>query len=57
MKYLVEEFSSKNLEILKQKGGYPYEYINSFEKFKEKELPDKEYFFRLTKKGKISDNG
>ena len=57
MKYLVEEFSSKNLEILKQKGSYPYEYINSFEKFKEKELPDKEYFFRLTKKGKIGDNG
>ena len=28
-KYLVEEFGSKNLEILKQKGAYPYEYMNS----------------------------
>ena len=23
-KYLVEEFGSKNLELLKQKGAYPY---------------------------------
>ena len=35
-KYLVEEFSSKNLRLLKQKGAYPYEYMNSFEKCKEK---------------------
>ena len=35
-KYSVEEFGSKNLELLKQKGAYPYEYMNSFERFKEK---------------------
>ena len=35
-KYLTEEFGSKNLELLKQKGAYPYEYMNSFKKFKEK---------------------
>ena len=35
-KYLVKEFGSKYLEILKQKGAYPYEYMNSFEKFEEK---------------------
>ena len=29
-KCLVEEFGSKNVELLKQKGAYPYEYINSF---------------------------
>ena len=29
-KYLAEEFGSKNLELLKQKGAYPYEYMNSF---------------------------
>ena len=34
--YLVEEFGSENLELLKQKGAYPYEYMNSFERFKEK---------------------
>ena len=25
-KYLVEEFGSKDLRLLKQKGTYPYEY-------------------------------
>ena len=28
-KYLVEEFGSENLELLKQKGAYPYKYMNS----------------------------
>ena len=32
-KYLVEEFASKILELLKQKGAHPYEYMNSFERF------------------------
>ena len=34
-KYLTEEFSSKNLELLKQKGAYPYEYMDSFKRFVE----------------------
>ena len=29
-KCLIEEFGSKNLELLNQKGAYPYEYMNSF---------------------------
>ena len=37
-KYLVEEFGPDNLEILKQKGAYPYEYMNSFKKFNKKHL-------------------
>ena len=32
-KYLIEEFGSENLELLKQKNAYPYEYMNSFERF------------------------
>ena len=35
-KYLSQEFGSKNLELLKQEGTYPYEYINSFKRFNEK---------------------
>ena len=31
-KYLVEKSSSKNLELLKQKFAYPYDYMNSFER-------------------------
>ena len=34
-KYLVKELGSKNLELLKQKGDYPYEYMNSYERFNE----------------------
>ena len=32
-KYLTQEFGSNNLELLKQKDAYPYEYIGSFERF------------------------
>ena len=56
-KYLVEEFGFKNLEILKQKDAYPYEYMNNFERFNEKKLHARKYFFSSTKKGKIGDNG
>ena len=38
-KYLVEEFRHENLEILKQKGAYPNEYMNSFKRFNEEKLP------------------
>ena len=38
-KHLVKEFRSKNLEILKQKRAYPYEYLNSLERFSEEKLP------------------
>ena len=51
-KYLLEEFSSKNLELLKQKGDYPCEYINSFERFNEEKLVAKKYFFSSIKKKK-----
>ena len=46
-KYLTEEFGSKNLELLKQKGAYLYEYMDSFKRFNEEKLPDKEYFTDL----------
>ena len=49
-KYLVEEFGSRNLEILKQKGAYSYEYMNSFERFNEEKLSARKYFFSSTKK-------
>ena len=52
-KYLVEEFGSKNLELLKQKGAYPYEYMDSFERFNEKKLPAKKIFIVLQKMEKL----
>ena len=55
-KYLVEEFGSENLEKLKQKGAYPYEYMNSFEKVNEEKLPARKYFFTSTEKEKIDND-
>ena len=52
-KYLVEEFGSENLELLKQKGAYPYEYMNSFKRFNEEKLPARKYFFSSTKKERL----
>ena len=56
-KYIVEEFGSGNLVLLKQKGDYPYEYMNSFERFNEEKLPARKYFYSSTKDGKIGDDG
>ena len=53
--YLVEEFGSENLELLKQKDPYPYEYMNSFERFNQEKLPVRKYFYSL-KDGKIDDD-
>ena len=54
---MTEEFGSKNLELLKQKDAYPYEYMDSFKRFSEEKLPDKEYSYRSVKDGKTGDNG
>ena len=56
-KYLVEEFGSKNLELLKQEGAYPYKYMNSFERFNEEISPARKHFYSSIKDGKIGDNG
>ena len=47
-KYLNEQFGSKNLKLLKQKDAYPYENMNSFERFNEEKLPDRKYFYSPT---------
>ena len=55
-KYLVKEFGFENLEILKQKCAYPYEYMNSFKRFNKEKLCARKYFFSSTKKGKIDED-
>ena len=57
LKYLLKEFGFKNLELLKQKGAYPYEYMNSFKRFNEEKLPARKPFFSSIKKGKIDNDG
>ena len=43
--YLSEKFSGEQLELVKKKGRYLYEYFDSFKKFKESKLPDIDKFF------------
>ena len=40
-----EEYTSKQYELLIKKGIYPYEYMSSWDKFKEIKLPPKEAFY------------
>ena len=44
-KNLLKYFTPKQAEILKQKGFYPYEYMDSIEKFKDTEPPPQEVFY------------
>ena len=55
-KYLTEEIGSKNLELLKQKGAYPHEYIDSFKRFGGEKLPDRECFHSSVKDRTAGDN-
>ena len=57
LKYLSEEFSGEKLKLVKQKGVYPYEYMNSFKKFSEDELPDKSKFFSSLRDSGVNEKG
>ena len=57
-KHLMSEFPPNKLEILRKKDAYPYEWVDSYEKFKYTELPPKECFYSSIKDGKRdNDNG
>ena len=53
-KYLSKELNKNILDLVKQKGFYPYKYMIDFEKSKE-QLPSKEKFYSLLTGKKISD--
>ena len=48
-KYLSQGFSGNLLKLVKQKGLYPYEYMDSFKKFFHEKLPDRYKFFSSSK--------
>ena len=52
-----KEFGSKNLELLKQKDSYPYEYMDSFKRFSEEKLLDGDCFYISVKDETTDDNG
>ena len=56
--FLAHKFCNKDLNkfsVLLRKGVYPYEYMDSWEKFNETELPDKESFYSELNKEDITD--
>ena len=53
-KYLSQEFNGEQLNLVKQKGVYTCEYINSFEKFSEDKLLDRCEFYSSLKDECIS---
>ena len=55
-KYLSQEFDNNVLDLVKQKGFYPYEYMSNFEKFKENLLNKEQFYSLLTGKKLIAKN-
>ena len=51
----LKRFFPDDVDLLSQKGVYPYEYMDSFEKFVEDELPPKDAFFSQLSGEGISD--
>ena len=51
-KHLISEFGIDKLEILKRKDTCPYEWVDSYEKFKHPSLPEKKYFYSSLRDGK-----
>ena len=46
-KYTSEEFIGKKFDLMSQKGVYPYDYMDCFEKFNQTKLPTKEQFYSI----------
>ena len=56
-KNLLKYFTPEQAELLKQKGFYPYEYMDSIEKFKDTEPPPQKAFYsKLTGRGITEKN-
>ena len=53
--HLSQEFSGNLLELVKQKGVYLYEYMDSFKKFSDDKLPDICKFFSFLRDECISE--
>ena len=48
----MSEFLEDKLKILRKKDAYPYEWVDSYEKFNYKELPTEEAFYSSIDDGK-----
>jgi hypothetical protein len=55
MNELSKYYSGEQLQLLLKKGVYPYEYVNSVERFNDTCLPPKEAFYSSLKGEGITD--
>ena len=55
LKYTNKRFQKEKLNVMTRKGIYPYDYMDSFEKFNKTELPTKEEFYSILNNEHISD--
>ena len=51
-----EAFSGERLALMKAKGVYPYDYMDSFQKFSETQLPKRDDFYSLLTNEEISES-
>ena len=54
-KHTGQVFQGVQLSLMIKKGVYPYDYMNSFEKFEDSRLPKKEDFFSILNNEHITD--
>ena len=54
-KYTIQVFQDEKLALMKQKGVYPYDFMDSFQKFGDQQLPPKEEFYSILTDEGISD--
>ena len=54
LKYTSQTFKNEKLDLMSKKGVYPYDFMDSFEKFNEK-LPPKEEFYSILNDEHITD--
>ena len=55
LKYTSQIFKNEKLDLMSKKGVYPYDFMDSFEKFNEK-LPSKEEFYSILNDEDITDD-
>ena len=54
--YTSKAFKGKRLDLMSQKGVYPYDFMDSFEKFIQTELPNKDQFYSILNNQHITDD-
>ena len=54
--YTSKVFKGKRLNLMSEKGVYPYDFMDSFEKFNQTELPTKDQFYSILNDEHITDD-